>query len=379
MKDRPWSISARSRTALDSAAPRKDRFIRYWPWPYGRMQNVQGAARAGGLVVLPGRLVRVCHPELDVSESGLVLIGRQDRRPANPLQGQGGGSLRPTAVYMSSFIAKKLDVVPCYPRYSLATQDTQGMKTRTPPASGTRRTARLIRERIERGGERLWRFEDFRDQPSAAVAQALSRLVKAGVIERLSKGTYYRTKQTVFGKSRPNPAAIQKLASRNKSLFPSGTAAANRLGFTTQTARRGELATSAMSLPRKLVGQDTVIHTRRPEAWSSLSETDAAMLDFLRRGGKTSELSPRETVRRTLELLSERGRYKRLIQVVGTEPPRVRAMLGALGEQLGEDPQVLRRLRASLNQLSRFDFGMFTDLPTASSWQTRKRSPRETV
>ena len=30
----------------------------------------------------------------------------------------------------------------------------------------------------------------------------------------------------------------------------------------------------------------------------------AALLDFLRRGGKTSELSPRETVRRTLALIS---------------------------------------------------------------------------
>lgn len=47
MKDRPWSISARSRTALDSAAPLKDRFIRYWPWPYGRMQNVQGDDELG--------------------------------------------------------------------------------------------------------------------------------------------------------------------------------------------------------------------------------------------------------------------------------------------------------------------------------------------
>jgi len=190
----------------------------------------------------------------------------------------------------------------------------------------------LVRQRIERSGERLWRLEDFRDLPFTAVAQALSRLTRQGALERLSKGIYYRTRQTAFGTSQPNPTSIQKLMSGRKTVFPSGIAAANLLGFTTQSARQGEVATSALSLPRKLVGGDTVIHTRRPEAWASLSQTDAALLDFLRREGRTSELSPEATVRRTLALLSEKGRFERLLKVAESEPPRVRAMLGALGE-----------------------------------------------
>jgi predicted transcriptional regulator of viral defense system len=48
-----------------------------------------------------------------------------------------------------------------------------------------------VRQRIEKGGERVWRLEDFRDLPFAAVAQALSRLTRAGTLERLSKGIYY--------------------------------------------------------------------------------------------------------------------------------------------------------------------------------------------
>lgn len=79
-----------------------------------------------------------------------------------------------------------------------------------------------------------------------------------------------------------------------------------------------------------------VIHTKRPEAWSSLSDTDAALLDFLRRGGETSELSPEETIRRTLALLSEPGRYRRLLKIADTDPPRLRAMLGALGQTLAK-------------------------------------------
>jgi hypothetical protein len=231
----------------------------------------------------------------------------------------------------------------------------------------------FVRRQIEGGGERLWNLEDFRDLPFAAVAQALSRLTRKGRLERLSKGVYYSARDTAFGKSRPNPAAIQKLASRRKTVFPSGIAAANLLGFTTQTARQNEVSTSALSLPRKLVGTDTVIHTRRPEAWTVLSESDAALLDFLRRAGRTSELSPEETIRRTITLFSEKGRFERLLRVAASEPPRVRAMIGAIGRQLGKNRAALRRLRDSLNPFSRFDFGLLAGLQHARDWQAKER------
>jgi len=246
---------------------------------------------------------------------------------------------------------------------------TTSRRTKTKPDG----ISQQIRHRIENGGERLWRLEDFRDLPFAATAQALSRLSRAGEIERLSKGIYYRPRQTAFGKSRPNPSAIRKLAGRRKTMFPSGLAAANLLGFTTQSARRSEIATSAMSLPRKLIGADAVIHTRRPESWAGLPTADAALLDFLRHGGKSSELSPAETIDRTIALLAEQGRFDRLLKVADTEPPRVRALLGALGQQLGKSPAVLRRLRESLNPFSRFDFGIFSGLPTAREWQSKER------
>jgi hypothetical protein len=241
-------------------------------------------------------------------------------------------------------------------------------------STASRRIAKTVRERIKRGGERLWRLEDFKGMPSTAVAQALSRMTRQGVLERLSKGVYYRSRQTTFGKSIPNPTALRRLASRRQNIFPSGIAAASLLGFTTQSTRRGEVSTSALSLPRKLIGADTVIHTRRPEAWVGLSETEAALLDFLRRGGRTSELTPEETVRKTLTLLSNKGVFDRLLKVADSEPPRVRALLGALAEEIGESEAILARLRGSLNPLSRFDFGLLSGLSHARSWQAREKS-----
>ena len=105
-----------------------------------------------------------------------------------------------------------------------------------------------------------------------AVAQTLYRLARSGVIRRLSKGIYYHGRQTAFGASIPNPTALLRLASRKKPMFPSGLAAANLLGFTTQNPAKVEVATCATSLPRKLIGQDTVVHTRRPKAWAALAD-----------------------------------------------------------------------------------------------------------
>ena len=121
------------------------------------------------------------------------------------------------------------------------------------------------------------------------------------------------------------------------------------------------------------------IHTRRSAAWANISERDGALLDFLRNQAKSSELSPEDTVRRTLVLMQEDGRHDRLLKATHSEPPRVRAMLGAIREQLGKPTKNLQRLHASLNPLSRFDFGMLAGLAYGHNWQAKESRKRETI
>lgn len=249
--------------------------------------------------------------------------------------------------------------------------------TKKAQTGDAKQTAKTVRRRIEASGERVWRMADFDGMPFSAVAQALSRLARKGIIERLGKGLYYRSRTTAFGASRPNSAEIRSLPIRRSGVFPSGIAAANLLGFTTQNPARVEVATNGPSLPRLIVGKDTVIHTRRPESWRKLTETDAALLDFLRNRGEPGELSPEETVEKLLEYFREAGRFERLLKVVASEPPRVRAMLGAIGQQLGEREEQLMELRKSLNPLSRFDFGALAALKHARAWQAKERRDRE--
>jgi len=229
-------------------------------------------------------------------------------------------------------------------------------------------TAKQVRSRVHRGGERFWRHADFAGLPPAAVSQALSRLAKRGELDRVRKGVYYRSRPTVLGKSRPSPDSIVTYGSKTL-LHPAGITAANCLGFTTQDPARPEYASSASSAPRALAGAH--VYTRRPRR-EGLSEREIAILELLRDRASTSDLGAEGTCARLLDMLGDPRTFARLTKAAVDEPPRVRAMLGAAGEQLGMDERLLGRLRASLNPLSRYDFGTLKCLQAAAHWQASR-------
>jgi hypothetical protein len=237
--------------------------------------------------------------------------------------------------------------------------------------TGVLNIAKTVRNRIESGGERVWRLADFERMPIMAVAQTLSRLARQGLIQRLAKGLYYRPRQTAFGLSQPNMAELRSLSVGQRGIFPAGIGAANLLGFTTQNPAQIEVATNGVSLPRFIFGKEAIVHTRRPESWLALSETDAALLDFLRNRGTSTELPAEETLEKLLGYFREPERMERLLKIAPMEPPRVRAMLGAIAQQLGQPRSRLSRLRKTLNPLSRFDFGILVTLPYAREWQAK--------
>lgn len=231
--------------------------------------------------------------------------------------------------------------------------------------------AARIRRRIHGKEGQYWQPSDFPSLSPAAVNQALSRLARDGELERVSKGLYYRPRKTRFGQSHPSQSEIQQKVSITPAVKPIGITAANLLGFTTQNAMQGEVATSANSVPRKILGAYTRLRTRRPSTWDKLSPTDAALLDFLRSRGKLSELSPSETKKRLLKYFKEDNRFERLLEVAEAEPPRVRAILGAIGQEIGKSARKLETLRKSLNPVSRFDFGILQILRYSKDWQAK--------
>jgi len=234
--------------------------------------------------------------------------------------------------------------------------------------AGKPSAAAKIRRRIERGGERFWQVTDFNDLPPRTVARTLARLADAGVTQRARHGLYFRPRLTVLGPSMPSATAVAGHAIKAP-LHAAGLSAANVLGLTTQNPARAELATPAANPPGAL--RNATVHTRRPPSRARLNEREGALVEMLRTRGRYSDLGPRKTVDQLLRVLSAEDTFERVARAALDEPPRVRAMLGALGEELKANPRTLERLRRSLNPLTTFDFGLLRELPRARDWQAQ--------
>lgn len=101
----------------------------------------------------------------------------------------------------------------------------------------------------------------------AAVDQALSRLTRRGQLLRAERGLYVRPVESRFGSRAPEvEKVVEGMAGRSgETVVPSGAAAANRLGLTTQVPSRSVYLTSGRNRTLHL-GKQTVELKHAP-AW----------------------------------------------------------------------------------------------------------------
>ena len=69
----------------------------------------------------------------------------------------------------------------------------------------------------------------------------------------------------------------------------------------------------------------------------------------------------------------EAGRFARLAKIASSEPPRVRAMLGAIAQQLGHPANLLATLRKQLNPFTQLISGL------SAHWSTRGNGRRRSA
>lgn len=229
-----------------------------------------------------------------------------------------------------------------------------------------------VRKLIEKAGsEKLWTYVDFRPLPSLAVAAALSRLVKEGAIRRARKGVYYTPRKTRFGELAPDPASVAAAVLKNRDVEwrPSGLPAYNGLGLTTQVSPMltVDVADSIRSLE---VGAPTRVRLRSVPSLKGLSANERALLDALSDLRRVPNASPADVVSRARDLFRE-GRFsiKHLARYSLNEPPRVRAVLGAIGNEIGTDSKTLATLKKTLNPMTTFHLGLSATLPSAREWR----------
>ncbi len=116
----------------------------------------------------------------------------------------------------------------------------------------TAKSAELIRQRIEAMaiGEPFTPTAFFACGTRASVDQTLSRLVKAGVIERVTRGVFVRPEISRFvGKVMPEPHKVAETIARTTGAIVQvhGAEAARRLELTTQVPTQSVFVTSGPS------------------------------------------------------------------------------------------------------------------------------------
>ncbi len=235
---------------------------------------------------------------------------------------------------------------------------------------------KVIRRIENKGPDTLWTFADFVDLPSISVAATLSRLSKSGTLERLRRGVYYFPKSTAFGKSRPDPEKVTEAILRinGTRAIKSGLSQFSRLGLTTQVSGALTLSADRRVAHKNVMGIPVRVQHRHLAEQKQIKPEERSILDALRDIHRIPDALPDVVIERLRTLLEQKKiNFQRLARFAKAEPPRVRALLGALGDHLrfrsSADNKALGNLKKTLNGLSTYHIsGLSAALPTAKNW-----------
>jgi hypothetical protein len=232
-----------------------------------------------------------------------------------------------------------------------------------------------------RGGpDRVWTYADFPRVDRMPLAAALSRLARQGVLSRIQRGVYYRPKTTLFGTSRPDPEILVDAVLRQRGDRPvrGGIEHYSRLGLTTQVSGTITRAARRRASGNVVPGLSVRISSRPLERQRGIRPEERTALDALRDVTRIPGSSPREVLLRLKALLQwRRLDFARLARFARAEPPRVRALLGAMGEDIREESarsarvpaRALEALRKGLNPLTTYRCDAEGVLKHAARWR----------
>lgn len=235
-------------------------------------------------------------------------------------------------------------------------------------------TSDFIREKIRASkNDKVITFQDFFDAPNPrAVAMTLSRLAKAGSLKKLGKGKYFVPRKTKFGTIGPSDAEIIKtILGTEGDRYISGPSVFNALGLTTQVP--SQITIIGDRYNRKVeIGKLRIVYLRANFPIRGKKISLLQLLDAL----KEIEAIPDTNTSQILYLLKnkilklKKNDIKELVSLALLYPPRVRALLGAILEEI--NIYDLSTLKMSLNPLSFYKFKVNSDiLPFKLNWNIK--------
>ena len=222
-----------------------------------------------------------------------------------------------------------------------------------------------------------FRYQDLgiKDTEYSAAASAMSRLVGAGILSRVSKGVFYKPKKTVFGIAKPKEEDLLKeylFKNGQRIAYVTGMNLYNKMGLTTQVPAQIFVATKSRRSAVTL-GNITI---RPTKSYAAITNDNFPLLGILDAIKDFNDI-PDKNTRSAIQVLTGRIKklssqeLKELMYYAAKYPPRVSAFLGALLEN-ADNRFDLKSLRKNISPLSKYRFGVTDiELATASKWNIK--------
>lgn len=226
-------------------------------------------------------------------------------------------------------------------------------------------SARVLARIQAQGRGKIWIYEDFLDFKFSLVAMALSRLNKKGILRRIKPGIYYYPKKTVLGESIPNPEAVLESILRKKHIrkVTTGIDVLNKLKITNQVSGAYVISVDERLHIGNISGIKVKTFRRPLRNQEGISEEERAILDACRNIRKIPNTSPTTVIERIKTLvISGKLNINRLITFARFEPPRVRALVGSIADDLVSvniniHKSAIEVLKNTLNPLTYYKLG----------------------
>jgi hypothetical protein len=210
----------------------------------------------------------------------------------------------------------------------------------------------------------------------ATVVKSLNRLATAGVISKLSKGKFYKPRQTQFGALKPSPYQIAKdfIEKDGKLIgYLTGYSVFNELGLTTQISNALQIGTNKY---RRAVKREiyTISFVIQPNRITKDNIELLRILDAVRFIKEIPATTPDEACFRLIEIFRELTPEKRtkLANLALKYTDSVRALCGAFLETVGAEQALLYKLQKSLNGVTYYKVSISENvLPTKTKWRLR--------
>lgn len=215
-------------------------------------------------------------------------------------------------------------------------------------------------------------FREYVDSPEA-LAKVFERLVKKGTLVRQKPGLFYKPEKGRFGQLRPDESELLKQFMYQDGRligYPSGPDAFRALGLSTQLSSTVTIATSRVRRRTSLGHLAVRFIQSRVKTIKRQDIQKLQLLDVLMLIKKGQDVSVDQALNKISFFLKDYTRkdQERMVRLCKKYPPRTKALLGAMLQNLGRE-NLADSLKKDLNPLTAYNIGVSSKtLPNKAQW-----------